>query len=159
MARIFNLQIKNYRSFQNFSFNFQGKNIICLVGRGDSGKTTILEAINAVLSPLWNLSFYDNDFYNLNTKEPIEISVTLADIPDAWKLENKFGLYLKGYDKQKNEIVENYDGELFPAIKIVLTVDETLEPRWEVVNDISGERKAISGSDRAKLRTYQLIIS
>ena len=154
MARIFNLQIKNYRSFQNFSFNFQGKNIICLVGRGDSGKTTILEAINAVLSPLWNLSFYDNDFYNLNTKEPIEISVTLADIPDAWKLENKFGLYLKGYDKQKNEIVENYDGELFPAIKIVLTVDETLEPRWEVVNDISGERKAISGSDRAKLNIF-----
>ncbi len=154
MARIFDLQIKNYRSFQNFNFTFRGQNLICLVGRGDSGKSTILEAINAVLSPLWNLSFFDNDFYNLKTQNPIEISVTLIDIPDTWVVESKFGLYLKGYDPTANEIVADYDGELLPAIKIVLTVDETLEPRWEVVNDISGNRKIISSKDRARLNVF-----
>lgn len=154
MARIFDLQIKNYRSFQNFNYNFRGQNLICLVGRGDSGKSTILEAISAVLSPLWNLSFFDNDFYNLNTKNPIEISVTLVDIPDSWKAENKFGLYLKGYDPIRNEIIGDYDGELLPAIKITLIVDETLEPRWEAINDVSGMRKVISGGDRAKLNVF-----
>ena len=140
MARIFDLNIKNYRRFENFSYCFHGKNVICLAGRGDSGKSTILDAIAAVLSPAWNLSFYDNDFHDLNTEIPIEITATLIDIPDSWKVEDKFGLFYKGYDPAQNVIVEHYDGELLPAIKVCLSIDKTLEPSWEIVNDISGER-------------------
>lgn len=154
MARIFDLNIKNYRRFENFSYCFHGKNVICLAGRGDSGKSTILDAIAAVLSPAWNLSFYDNDFHDLNTEIPIEITATLIDIPDSWKVEDKFGLFYKGYDPAQNVIVEHYDGELLPAIKVCLSIDKTLEPSWEIVNDISGERKAISAGERAKLNVF-----
>ena len=41
------------------------RELVCLVGRGDSGKTTLLEAIKCVFSPVWNHSFYDVDFYQL----------------------------------------------------------------------------------------------
>ncbi len=45
MARIFELEIKNYRGIKQFSERFD-KDIICLIGWGDTGKTTILEAIS-----------------------------------------------------------------------------------------------------------------
>ncbi len=64
MAKIIRLDIKNYRGIEDLSLKFEReKNLICLIGRGDSGKTTILDAISSVLSPSWNLNFYDTDFY------------------------------------------------------------------------------------------------
>jgi putative ATP-dependent endonuclease of the OLD family len=42
--------------------------MICLIGPGDSTKTTILNAIEYALSPKWNLTFTDNDFYQSNVK-------------------------------------------------------------------------------------------
>jgi len=65
---------------------------ICLIGRGDSGKTTILEAISAVILPSWNLSFYDTDFHNGNISNPTEIEATLYDLPVQLLQENKYGL-------------------------------------------------------------------
>ena len=59
MPRIYSLKINNYRSIKTFEEVFGDINCVCIVGRGDSGKTTILEAIKAVLSPAWNLSFSD----------------------------------------------------------------------------------------------------
>ena len=49
MATIHNIKIKNFRGIQNFDQNFDNE-LICIIGRGDSGKSTILEAINLVLS-------------------------------------------------------------------------------------------------------------
>ena len=81
MAKIHTLKIKNFRGFESFEHVFGFSNFICLIGRGDSGKTTILEAISRVLSPSWNLSFYDTDFYNCDISNPIEIEVTLYEVP------------------------------------------------------------------------------
>lgn len=65
MAKIIHLDIKNYRGIKHLPLEFKAdQNLICFVGRGDCGKTTILEAISSVLSPSWNLNFYDTDFYN-----------------------------------------------------------------------------------------------
>lgn len=56
MARLVRLNINNYRGIKELILNEINKPIICLVGRGDSAKTTILEAIASVLSPNWNLT-------------------------------------------------------------------------------------------------------
>ena len=63
MSRIINLRIKNYRCFKDFSAHFEERFVV-LIGRGDSGKSSLLKAIEALLSPLWNYSFSDWDFYN-----------------------------------------------------------------------------------------------
>lgn len=75
MAKIYSIKIQNFRGIQNFEYVFKDAGFICLIGRGDSGKSTILEAISMVLSPSWNISFYDTDFYNCNIDAPISIKL------------------------------------------------------------------------------------
>ena len=57
MSHISKLRIKHYRGIKELSQDFGNEKFIVLIGRGDSGKSTILSAINAALSPSWNLSF------------------------------------------------------------------------------------------------------
>jgi len=154
MSRIIELDIKNFRGIKSFSQKFTG-NIACLIGRGDSSKTTVLEAIKAVLSPRWNHSFYDTDFYQLETSEPIEIIVSLTDIPDEMKTEGKFGLYLRTID-----VDGNISDDLGLGDKAVLTiqlkVDDTLEPSWGVITERDQELKEIKHGDRAKLNCFMI---
>ena len=42
MSRIHSLHIENFRGIKCFNQVFHVKSFICLIGRGDSGKTTIL---------------------------------------------------------------------------------------------------------------------
>lgn len=61
--QILQLSIKNFRGIKEFKQTFGEKQIICFVGKGDSGKSTILEAISLALAPVWNIAFNDDDFY------------------------------------------------------------------------------------------------
>lgn len=81
MSRIINIRIKNYRCFKDFTAHFEERFIV-LIGRGDSGKSSLLKAIEALLSPLWNYSFSDWDFYNGDIETPIQIEADIADLPE-----------------------------------------------------------------------------
>lgn len=56
MSHIKNIKIRNFRGIKELSQDFGNEKFIVLIGRGDSGKTTILSAIYAVLSPSWNMA-------------------------------------------------------------------------------------------------------
>ena len=157
MSNIINLSIKNFRGIKSFDLDIKAdKNFICLVGRGDSGKTTILDAISCVLFPAWNLSFYDTDFYNCDCTRDIEIEATLINVPDELLSESRYGLWQKGFSPETNTISDEIiDGNL-PAISIRLSVGQNLEPSWEVVNNREQENKPISATDRAKLNCFML---
>lgn len=146
MSHIKNISIQNYRVIQNLYQDFGEEKFIVLIGRGDSGKSTILSAIHAVLSPSWNLSFTDLDFYNQDTNSPIIIEVTVTELPVEFLKETKYGLYLLN-DLATDDSQSNY------FIKVCLTVDETLEPHWVVKArpESSMEDKIISAADRALL--------
>lgn len=151
MARIYELKINNFRGIKTFSQKFD-KKIICLLGRGDSGKTTILEAVSFVLSPSWNLSFYDSDFFNGKTDNSIEIEASLCNLPEKLINEEKYGLYIRGLDNNGNiqdELQDNHE----KVITIKLEVKKDLEPQWYVVNNRQ-EHRQISSTDRAKLNVF-----
>ncbi|NLC31410.1 MAG: ATP-binding protein, partial [Candidatus Moranbacteria bacterium] len=43
MAILHSLEIKNFRGIKDFKQEFFQEKLVCLVGRGDSGKSTILD--------------------------------------------------------------------------------------------------------------------
>lgn len=144
MSHITRLSIKNYRGIKDLTHEFGNEKFIVLIGRGDSGKSTILSAIYAVLSPSWNMTFSDLDFHNQNTTTPIEIEVTLKELPNELLTESKYGLYIQ------NDLDEDV-GQKELSIIVKLTVDETLEPHWVVRARVGTDidDKPISGADRA----------
>lgn len=159
MPKIHSLKISHYRGIKLFEQIFPDKNLIVLIGRGDSGKTTLLKAIQSVLSPAWNLSFSDYDFYNGDTSEPINIECTLTDIPPTLKSESKFGLYLqllKSDGSIPNSIMNEEDSDE-PVLTIRLTVNDDLEPHWVVTSHRKDqEEMEISANDRAKLNMFMV---
>lgn len=158
MPQIVHIDIKNFRGIKSLETNITS-DFNCLVGRGDSCKTTILHAISSALSPSWNLNFSDLDFYNCDISEPFEISISLIDVPQELLIENKFGLHMRGFNKITHKIVDDLlfddvNGELQEALTIKLIVDSTLEPLWFVTNEREHEDKQISANDRARFNCY-----
>lgn len=149
--KLTNIEIKNFRGIKNASVVFPiDSRIICLIGAGDSGKSTLLTAIEWVLWPTWNLVATDTDFNNCDTKDPIEITVSITELPEVLLKEDKYGLFLRDFDKV------NLGGDDEPTdngvtiLTIQLTIDDSLEPKWNVITNRT-EPKPISQKDRRLL--------
>lgn len=146
MSHINRISIKNYRGIKSLTQDFGDERFIILIGRGDSGKSTILSAIYAALSPAWNMVFSDLDFYEQDTTNPIEIELGLNELPKEFLKESKYGLYLQ------NDLSDQVEPKDL-TITIRLSVDDTLEPHWTVKSRAESDidDKPISGTDRALL--------
>ena len=60
--RIRHLRIRNFRGIRELDWAVPDQTLFCLVGRGDSTKSTILEALRRVFFSQWKLVFDDADF-------------------------------------------------------------------------------------------------
>lgn len=148
--RLMSLEIQNYRGIKHSYICFpQDSRIICLIGPGDSGKSTLLKAIEWVLWPAWNLIATDADFYNGDTEQPITISATIAEVPEELLREDKYGLYQRDFAGIILGNDEPTDKGL-AVLTICLTIDSSLEPKWEVITN-RAEPKAIGYKDRKLL--------
>ena len=155
MTRIVELEIENFRGISTFSQKFN-RDVVCLVGRGDAGKSTMLDAIIYVLSSAWNLPIYDTDFYGLNTSNPLVIRVTLFEVPEELLTEGKYGLFIKGFSQDTGSITPELSEGFVPALTIELRVEGDLEPKWHVLSGRAGQTKEISSRDRAKLNCFMI---
>ena len=154
--QIVEVDIKNFRGIKAFKQSFYNKKLVCLIGRGDSGKSTILDAIAYALSPNWNVPFNDNDFYNGDTSTPITIDISIM-IPENFLPEDKYGMYLRGWDTVNNKISNELKEEYERIITIRLEVSDDLEPHWYVYNECQEEtKKDINNKDRAKLNCFMV---
>jgi len=148
------LIIKNFRGIQELDWKIPG-DMICLIGPGDSTKTTILDAIEYVLSPRWNISFNDLDFYQLETNHPIEITATITQLPKKLIQEDKYGLFLRFWNFQDNDHDEEKDLDDY-SLTISLSVGASLEPQWFINSNQNGEKRTIPASDRELLGIAQI---
>jgi len=153
LGRIIDLSIQNFRGINTFSQRFNS-DLICLIGRGDSGKTTILEAISAVLSPSWNRTFYDTDFHQCDIDKPIEIIASMINFPSALLKDHKYGLHIRCLNPENGDIEDALTDGYQSVLTLKLIVDKTLEPKWNIINNREQEDKSISASDRAKLNCF-----
>ena len=150
--RITSLKIQNFRGIRKSKITFPlDSRLICLIGAGDSTKSTLLKAIEWVFWPLWNLPVSDADFYCNNVSSPIVIHATFSEFTESFLAEDKFGLYLR---RPNAELAEGTDDEPEDGgpvcLTIRLTIDASLEPKWEIVCNRLDPR-IISQNDRKQL--------
>ena len=134
--RIKHVEIRNFRGIKSLSWQVKG-NFNCIIGPGDTCKTTILTALDYALSPRSVLAFDDSDFFNQDVNQSIVIQVTLADWDETQEdvkrffQESKFAQYKCGLADTGPLPEPAPDGPI--AVSISLRVDKSLEPRWSVV--------------------------
>lgn len=150
--RITNLEITNFKGIKNAFITFpKDERVVCLIGAGDSTKSTILQAIEWILWPSWNLSASDSDFFECDTSSSIVLRGTFTELPENLLSEYKYGLYLRKADVplKEGENDEPVDGSSI-CLTLQLTIAGSLEPKWEVVCN-RNEPKSISLSDRKSI--------
>ena len=144
--QIRHLQIENFRGIANLAWS-PDDNFCCLIGRGDSGKSTILDALDAALNAKW-LSFSESDFLQCDTRNNIKIEVTVGELSDLLKSDDRFGFYIRGWTSTGN-LHDEPENDDEPVLTIRLSVDSTLEPVWEMVCDRASTPRTLSNRDRA----------
>jgi AAA15 family ATPase/GTPase len=157
MPSVHSISINNFRGIEHLEQTFDENNLIVLIGRCDSGKSTVLKAISLALCPYWNPSISSADFHNEDITKPIEIIVTVEDVPEELLTEKKYGLYFRLL--KDGQIVDDVgDGEPDShVLTIKFVVDSNLEPKWYVTNGRNGiEDVEIKQSDRARFKAFYI---
>ena len=128
MAAIRQLEFTDFRRIANLSWK-PGAGINDLIRPGDSGKSTLLDAIDLVLAPRRTASFADADFTGLDTAAEIRIAATIGDVPEALLELERYGIFHRGWDRDFGISDEPEQGDEI-VVTIRLTVGADLDPRW-----------------------------
>lgn len=153
MARIRRLEISNFRSIRTLDWA-PSAGINCLIGPGDSGKSTILDAIDLCLGARRSVSIADTDFYRLDVTEPLVIAVTLGGLPDELLSLEVYGEFLRGHDAASRQIEPEPRAEIETALTIRLEVGADLEPSWLLYSEraqVQGLERGLAWKHRAAL--------
>ncbi|MDZ5450482.1 ATP-dependent nuclease [Labrys sp. ZIDIC5] len=133
--RIVHVEIRNFRGIKTLDWS-PSPGMNCLIGPGDSTKTTVLDAIELTLNPRTNYLGDDADFYNLDFTNSITVTVTLVGIPDEFCTDNRYGLQLRGWDESTRTLFDEPADGLSEALSIRVEIDaKSLEGRWSIFNE------------------------
>jgi putative ATP-dependent endonuclease of OLD family len=152
------IEVENFRCLKSFTWK-PSAGINCLIGPGDSGKSSILDAIDHCLGARRNLQITDTDFYNLDVNQSIRVCVTLGDLDDKLKNGETYGFYLRGYDPKTGEIAEEPEVGLETVLTLQLTVASDLEPQWTLVSERAssqGQTRNLNWADRQRIAPTRL---
>ncbi|RXT62627.1 MULTISPECIES: ATP-dependent nuclease [Pseudomonas] len=153
MARIRRLQIQNFRSIQNLDW-IPSPGFNCLIGPGDSGKSSILDAIDVCLGARRNAPFGDTDFYQLDVSQPILITVTLGGLPDDLINLDSYGDFLRGFDHTNRALEDEPRFGIETVLTLQLKVESDLEPSWRLFSDRASQQgieRSLAWKDRARI--------
>ncbi|MCH4579937.1 ATP-dependent nuclease [Achromobacter xylosoxidans] len=140
------LKISNFRGISALDWK-PDSSFCCLIGPGDSGKSTLLDAAEAALSSRW-FSFTEPDFLACDTSNSIVIEATVGELSKSLKSDERLGLYIRGWTAA-GQLRDEPEDDDEPVLTVRLTVDATMEPVWELVCDRSEEPRTLSNRDRA----------
>jgi hypothetical protein len=150
-VKIRKIKIKNFRGVKELDWSLPNADIFCLIGKGDSSKSTILEAIRYAFHPQWNLTLSDSDFHQCKVAVSIVIEVTIGALTEAFCSLDKYGQYLRGWDAASLKLTDEPEDHLENVLTVRLTVDKDLEPKWMVVCDRNPDGVPFKQGDRNKV--------
>lgn len=128
MARIRLVEIQNFRGIKRLSWA-PSEGINCLIGPGDSGKTSILDAIEACMSVRRNIEFSDADFYEMDVSNPITIRITVGALPDHLMDLDTLGDTLRGFNAAGGVVQDEPGIGLEVVLTLQLLVGDDLDPK------------------------------
>jgi hypothetical protein len=153
LARIRAVEIKHFRGIKELVWH-PSPGINCLIGPGDSGKSSILDAIDLCLGARRNMQFTDADFHQLNVETPVVITVTLGELNNGLKNLDAYGMFLRGFDPATKQIEDEPEKETETVLSLRLTVASDLEPSWTLISEraeAQGLGRNLSWGDRVRL--------
>ncbi|TRZ70474.1 MAG: ATP-dependent endonuclease [Rhodocyclaceae bacterium] len=153
MARIRRLEVRNFRSIQALDW-VPSAGINCLVGPGDSGKSSILDAIELCLGTRRNVPFGDTDFHRLDVSQPIVIALTLGALPDNLLNLDVYGEFLRSYDAATGQVEDEPRASTETVVTLRLTVTGDLEPAWSLYSqraEQQGLERGLAWKERTAL--------
>lgn len=127
MPRVRHVSVRNFRSIHALEWA-PAPGINCLIGPGDSGKSTLLDAIDLCLGARRSVSFGDMDFYGLNVEAPISIKVTLGELPASLMDIDLYGDFLRGFDALTGAVDDEPRVGLETVLTLLLQIGADLEP-------------------------------
>ena len=139
--RIAFVEIENFRGIRKLEWAPAAK-VNCLIGPGDSTKTTILDAIELALNPRSYPFADDSDFFDLDFTKPAKITITLTGLPAEFKADDRYGMHLRGWDGQASKIEDEPRDGVEEALSLRVVIDGTLEGRWSIFNERIGDDEA-----------------
>lgn len=149
--RIRRIDIARFRGIRSLSW-CPRDGINCLVGPGDGGKSTVLDAIDLCLGARRSAQFTDADFFEGDVTSSIEIVVTIGELGDTLKSLETYGFYLRAFDPVSGEVEDEPQAGLETVLCPRLCVGPDLEPVWDLASEraASGSRN-LTWADRAQL--------
>jgi putative ATP-dependent endonuclease of OLD family len=135
--RIVCVEIENFRGIKKLEW-YPAAGVNCLIGPGDSTKTTVLDAIELALNPRSYQFADDSDFFELVVEPPIKITVTLGGLPSEFKADDRYGLHLRGLNAQQAKIEDEPGSGLEDVLSVRVVIDRSLEARWSIFNERLG---------------------
>lgn len=154
MPVIREISISNFRGLHSLRWQ-PNPGINCLVGPGDGGKSTVLDAIELTLGTRQNVGFTDADFHRCQVDEPIIIDVTLGALPDELRNLETYGHFLRGWDLQTGTIYNETAATLETVLTARLIVRNDLEPQWLLFS----EGPSAEGRERNLLWKHRQLVA
>lgn len=153
MARIRQIEVVNFRCIQQLKWA-PSPGINCLIGPGDSGKSSTLDAIDYCLGARRALQFTDADFCRLDVSKPIVITATIGELDDTLKSMEAYGNYLRSFHAATGVVDDEPEAQGETVLSVRLTVGSDLDPVWTLVSDraeAAGQTRFLTWSDRARI--------
>lgn len=151
--RIRKIEICNFRSINKLNW-LPKDGVNCFIGPGDSGKSTILDAIDWCLGARRSLPVTDADFHKMNVDKPILIDITIGKLSDKLKGLDGYGLYLRGFNEENGTIDDEPSEGLETVLTARLEIGDDLEPHWSLVSERSETQNTsryFSWADRVQI--------
>jgi putative ATP-dependent endonuclease of the OLD family len=153
LARIRLIEISHFRGIKSLRWS-PTPGINCLIGPGDSSKSTILDAIDFCVGARRSIQFTDADFYKLDVDTPVSITVSIGDLEDALKSIDTYGLYLRSFDQATGVLDDEPSSGGETVLSLNLTLASDLEPVWTLISDraaAQGQTRNLAWGDRTRL--------
>lgn len=135
-AEVRQLHIKGFRGIADLKWNpYKGMNII--LGGGDCGKSTILDALGLLFSPSGNRSLAESDFWDKKSEDGFSIEATIY-VSDDFEFSAGSKIYWPWEWDGKNPILPVAEADEVPeaqsrVFRVAVSATGDYDLSWEII--------------------------